>query len=273
MKRTFLAKRNALLAGGRPSAGLVALVLVLLLAGVRVAAPNLFYTALSPIFGFSSLIGSRTHAALAGLTGGATLAAEADRLRAENTNLQIQIEALHRQVSSIGAIDNASESIVAGVLARPPTSPYDTLIVNAGSDAGVVERMTAYGADAAPIGVVTGVEPRFSRITLLSSPEMVTQGWLGSAHTPVQLIGLGGSAFSVSIPRTIVVREGDIIYLPGPGAIPVGQVIRIDDNAALPVIALRVQSIQNIFSITWVGIRDAGSVLQSAVATSTMLAP
>lgn len=273
MKRTYLARRNALLEGGRPSAGVVALAIAVVLMLMRVIAPNQFFAVLAPVFGFSTAFSERTHSALSGFVGSATLVEEADQLRAENANLQIQLEALRRQVAQVGAIDNASESIVAGVLARPPASPYDTLIVNAGSDAGVTEKMTAFGADAAPIGVVSEVAPRYSRITLLSSPDMVTQAWLGSAHTPVQLVGEGGSAFSVNIPRTVSTRIGDLILLPGPGAIPVGQVVRIDDDPALPVMVLRVQPVQNVFSITWVGIRDVGATLRSALATSTLLMP
>ena len=62
---------------------------------------------------------------------------------------------------------NREESgILAGVVARPPVSPYDTLVLAAGRVDGVEVGMEAFGAVGVPVGVVSSVLEDFSRVTL-----------------------------------------------------------------------------------------------------------
>ncbi len=65
---------------------------------------------------------------------------------------------------------------------------------------------------------------------------------------------MGAGSFSSTIPQTSSVAVGDTVYVPGPGALPIGTVIKIDTDASSPTEVLHVQPLVNLFSITWVEI-------------------
>ncbi|MDP2665793.1 MAG: rod shape-determining protein MreC [bacterium] len=277
MKRTFLAKRNALLSSTSISWGTGALACVLLALLVRLLAPNFFLQAFTPAFNVSNIIALKSHAFFNSFGDTAALTARNERLTEENAALASENQALLEKEASMSALIASgqqklvSSGILAGIVARPPVSPYDTIVLSVGSGAGVTLGMEAFGEGGVPLGVITSVTADFSRATLFSSPGMMTRGWVASADMPLNIFGAGGGAMNASLSRSAGVNIGDTVFAPGPGMLPIGSVVRIDSDPSAPGITLRIMPKTNPSSLTWVLLRDTGTALTNSffIATST----
>lgn len=277
MKRIFLAKRNALLSPESLSWGVFALTLVIFMLLVRLLAPNVFLQAFAPVFRSAAALSATTHRLSAGFRDAAALALQNERLAEENAALSSENTALVAKTASLSALlgssskERAAPGILAGVVARPPESPYDTLVLAAGTKEGVALGMEVFGIGGVPLGIVSTVSDDFSRVTLFSSPSMTTHGWVGSEKLPLTIQGAGGGAFNASLARASGIAAGDTVFAPGPGALPIGTVTRVDGDPAIPEVVLRIQPALNVFSITWVVVRDAGKAFSRSflMATST----
>lgn len=266
MKKTFLARRNALLSSSGVSWGAVALAFAVLALLLRLLAPNLFLQIFTPAFRAAEDVSAGSHALLNSFRDVAALAAQNERLMRENEALASENRALMERSAEQGELRSG---IVVGVVARPPASPYDTLVVAGGARLGIALGMEAFGAGNVPLGAVSSVSADFSRITLFSAPGAITHGWVGNAHTPITLLGEGGGAMSATLPRSAPVAVGDTVFVPGPGLLPVGRVERIDGDPASPGVALRIAPNANPFSIAWVELRDTGAALRDSFSLST----
>ena len=279
MKKTFSAKRNALLSSAPVSWGGGALAFVTIVLLMRFAAPNIFWRAFAPVFRAADTLALESHTFAASFGNTAALTLRNEQLTSENAALASENQTLSQKIVSISALSGFSvpqqhtQGILAGVLARPPVSPYDTLILSAGSTAGVQKGMEVYGTGGVPLGVVETVLADFSRAVLFSAPGMSTQGWVGKASIPVTLVGEGAGALDASMPRSANVIVGDSVFVPGPGMLPIGSVVRIDGDSSSPSVTLRIMLSQNIFSIPWVVVRDSGTALQGPLFSATSTLP
>jgi cell shape-determining protein MreC len=276
MKRTFLAKRNALLSPHGISWGVFALLFALFVLLVRLIAPNIFLQAVTPVFRVSEALGAGTHTFFSSFGNAAALTARNENLAGENTVLASENQALLEKVTNLSELLGTSAAqknipgILAGVVARPPVSPYDTLVLDAGKSDGVALGMEAFGAGGVPVGVVSQVLSDFSRVTLFSAPGTVTNGSVGHANTVLTITGAGGGAMNAIVARAATVAEGDTVFAPGPGMLPIGTVVRVESSALSPGVTLRIRPAVNIFSISWVTLRATG-IVPSTLATSTAL--
>lgn len=280
MKRTFLAKRNALLSSSDVSWGASALGIVLLVLLVRLLAPNLFWRIFTPVFQSADAFAAKGHTLISGFADTAALALENERLADENAALASENSALAAKAAALSALMGAGaksrksdSGVLASVIARPPESPYDTLVLAAGENDGVALGMGAFGAGGVPVGVVSAVTDDFSRVTLFSAPSMTTHGWVGRGNLPVVLKGSGAGTLSASLPRSAGVAAGDRVFVPGQGAIPIGTVARVDGDPSIPEVALRIVPALNPFSITWVLVRDTGVSLLDSISSTTPSLP
>ena len=279
MKRTFLARRNALLTSRDVSWGVFALVFVLLVLLLRFLAPNAFWWAFSPVFRSADALSAQTHFLLSGFENTANLALRNEQLVRENAALTSENQALLQKATNLGALSGpaasgkAAPGIIAGIIARPPASPYDTLVLSLGANADVAVGMEAFGDGGVPLGVVTDVLPDFSRVTLFSAFGMSVDGWVGRTNIPLTVLGGGGGAMRASLARSAGVKVGDGVFIPGPGALPVGSVVRIDSDPSSPSVTLQIEPALNPFSVTWAELRATGPAFTGSLswATSTPL--
>lgn len=278
MKKTFLAKRNALLSSASISWGTGALAFAVLVLLVRLIAPNFFLQAFAPAFSVSNVIALKSNAFFNSFSDVAALAARNERLTQENSALASENQALLQKEASVNALigtpasqKTANPGILAGVVAHPPVSPYDTIVLSVGSSSGVMLGQEVFGEGGVPLGAVTSVTAEYSRATLFSSFGTVTHGWVKSADMPLNIFGAGGGAMSASLSRSAGVTVGDTVFAPGPGMLPIGTVVRIDSDPSAPGITLRIMPTMNPSSLTWVLVRDTGASFRSAfsLATST----
>lgn len=228
----------------------------LILLGLRIFLPDILTAVASPFWSFGS---GATHA-LGGLgdsfTSKVTLISDRDRLMNDNATLTENNRVLEAKVADlerlIGSAQSKPNGILAGVLVRPPVTPYDTLVIDAGTKAGVSPSALVYGPGGVPLGTVESVSAGGSRVSLYSAPGRASEGWIGDNRLALMLTGRGAGAFEATLPHAAGIVVGATVYLPGPGAVPVGTVVRVDSDPSSPRDTLHIQSYQSPFSLTWV---------------------
>jgi len=142
-----------------------------------------------------------------------------DLLVRENIELKT---ALHRATSSRRAL------MLAAVLARPPTSAYDTLLIDLGADDGIFVGMDVLADGMFTIGKITMVYKRSSLVTLYSSPGSQIDAYIGETSVPVTFEGIGGGAFRARVPKGLNIRPGDAAILPALSLESIGTVSGVD---------------------------------------------
>lgn len=249
-------RRTALLAPWSVPLIFVALALIVLFFILRAFLPGAVAQIARPFWGAGDRATDAGGSIAAFFGDKAVIAAERDRLSAENAALANENAALRARALDLerllGSREAAPEGILAGVLARPPVSPYDTLVIDQGEDAGVRAGAPVFGAGGIPIGTVESVAGASARVILYSAPGQVTEGWVGVNRTPVTLAGASAGAFRTNLPRESTAAVGEEVYLPGPGALPVGTVVRVDTDPSSPRAEIHVRPVVHPFSITWV---------------------
>ncbi len=142
------------------------------------------------------------------------------RLRAElasTTALVADRNALYQENLELKARlsrDAGIQTILAGVLMRPPATPYDTLMVDAGSSAGVVQGMLVSAGGTTLIGTVSAVYAETSRVILFSAPGQTYQVLLRGL-VPVEMQGQGGGSLVGQVPAGTPAVPGDSLLFSG----------------------------------------------------------
>jgi cell shape-determining protein MreC len=130
----------------------------------------------------------------------------------ENARLKLALENLElaRQAAPVIPERTIPNGMYVAVLAGPPHSLYDTLIVDAG-DSEVSEGRVVVLEQGVMLGQVVEVYPTSSLIKLFSSPGERTNAVLERGNIPVIAEGRGAGNFHVALPRDLVVEVGDRI--------------------------------------------------------------
>lgn len=126
------------------------------------------------------------------------------------------------------------EYIIAAILKRPPEIPYDTAILDAGADNGVVVGMTVTAYGETLIGHIAEVFKNSSKVKLISFPQEETSVILGGSNTAISAKGKGGENLEISLPREITVNNGELITTPGINGLVVGVVEKIESDPSNP---------------------------------------
>lgn len=105
--------------------------------------------------------------------------------------------------------------VLASVLVRPPRTPYDTIVLDVGSEQGIAEGDMVLVADTVMLGIIDQVFEKTSRARLLSSVDTRTDAFISRNNVMVELVGTGGGNFEIRIPQDVDIVEGDDIVLPG----------------------------------------------------------
>lgn len=141
--------------------------------------------------------------------------ATADALRAENKELK---ELLGRKMKGT--------HVLARVVSRPPLQVYDTLLIDVGSNEGVIQGAVVFANGEYAIGTVTRVYDSSSVVTLSSAPgetrtasvaELIPAEHASSTSSEKhELIftGIGGGGFHAQVPKHLVISTGTPMVLP-----------------------------------------------------------
>jgi len=259
MKNSYYRRRSPLLSSpGRVAVALIG-ALALILFVLRFAAPSVFFAATSPFFSVGNVIPASIGSVFAGFENAASLARDVEVLTRANEALVNENVSLRAQLADYEPLrsEDGSAGIIAGIIARPPLAPYDVFVVALPGGATVAHGALVSGAGGVPLGTVESVAGGYAHVALLSMPERATEGWVGEERIPMTIVGKGAGAFSADIPRDALVTPGDMVYVPGPGARPVGTVREVKADPSSPRSSVTIEPMTNLFMITSVLIESA----------------
>ncbi|HVW71711.1 MAG TPA: rod shape-determining protein MreC [Candidatus Paceibacterota bacterium] len=256
MRKTYFGRRNALIPRGTAIVGGVFVLVAVVVLVLRVALPGVLVSVAAPLWQLSAAAESAFHAGTVSFASPAKLQSELDAATAENVALTNQNKTLAAQIIDLqkllGSRSDVPPALLASVIARPPESPYDTLVVDQGSHATVAPEALVTGPGGVPVGKVASVNASSARVTLFSAPGVSTDAWAGQNRLPITLTGAGSGAFEASVPKDANIVVGDSIYIANNGAAAMGTVVRVDSDPSSTSATLRIQPVVNPFSLTWV---------------------
>ena len=162
-------------------------------------------------------------------------------LMSENDKLKNQLDQQQSTMSNYnGVIDQnnqmkeilgrksiASNFVLSAILSKPNRSPYDTLLIDVGTDKNIVVGDVVFALGNIPIGRVDTVYANTSKVVLFSNPGESTQVVIPGENTFMQIIGRGGGNFEMVLPIDFKVQEGTEVDLPGLTPYIVGTVATI----------------------------------------------
>ncbi len=157
----------------------------------------------------------------------------------ENTKLQQEINQMKADEFGIAALRERNEEllrllgngtglskVVAGVIKKPPFSPYDIYTIDAGLKEGVSVGDLALFSDFITLGTVARSNNTGSKILLFSAPKNSTI--MNLRDVSFESIGQGGGTMRVDVPRDFEVAVGDAVTLPGYNVYVAGLVQKIE---------------------------------------------
>jgi rod shape-determining protein MreC len=168
---------------------------------------------------------------------------ELELLKEENKSLK---ELLGRETF------NEDDTVLGAVLARPNVSPYDTFVIDAGSDSNIKKGNDVFVAGDIFIGKISEVYSNTSTVTLFSSPGEITPVSIGLQNISANAIGRGGGNFIVELPRGTEVEKGDIVTMPGIDTKVFAVVEEIEANPSDPFITTLFKNPINMNDVKWV---------------------
>ncbi len=167
----------------------------------------------------NSLDQSETTQLEAELASTSALIADRDMLYEENLALKAE---LGRQISS--------RTVLAGVLQGPPGIPYDTLIIDVGTQNGVVAGDVVSAGGTTAIGEVSNAYDSISRVTLYSASGQTYQALLmlsSGTTVPITIEGQGAGSMDGTVPAGTAASVGDTVMFPGIAGGFIGSVSQI----------------------------------------------
>lgn len=216
---------------------------------------------LENLFARSTILNTSTasvsQSTLAFFTDKSDLEAKIKRLEDNELALELQLQiASYTQIENVQLREllqlSPQEGVLGSVLAWPPKTGYDTLLIETGAEVSVGDLVLGRGI--APIGTVERVEGRYAYVKLFSQGDHRTQVRVGAEYTPLELVGRGGGAALIVAPNDFVARQGDSIFFPYNGNTLLGRVGAIETDPAASTKNLWVVFPKHFYAYTWVSI-------------------
>jgi cell shape-determining protein MreC len=135
----------------------------------------------------------------------------AGNLLALNQTLQNENDSLK---DLLGRKDIKQKTVLSAILVKPPQTPYDILTIDIGTDSGIKVGDKVLALGNVYIGEVSEVYSTTAKVTLYSTPGRKLPVALGTNSVSAEAVGIGGSNFSIFLPREVEVKENDVIVIP-----------------------------------------------------------
>lgn len=245
--------RNLLIAG---------VLLVLIISGLLSWFPNFLNALGRPIWKIKNSISDATHNTQYVVRSRASLFSENESLKTENLDLKskmVDYNALSNENKELkeimGRIIPKEDFILGAILARPNKSPYDTIIIDIGSDHSLQQGQKVFVSGDIPIGFISEVYAHTSLVALYSNPGQKTEGVLDGSNASVELVGRGGGNFEMTIPLDLSVENGKVVLLPGVKREVVAIIDGLISVATDPAKRVLLRSPINIQSQRWVQVK------------------
>lgn len=177
--------------------------------------------AVSPVWKMENVVIRNLRNGIAFFNSQRTLVAENAALKEKLSSLEMEILSLSGRrnqedvLLELAGRKRESGALIAAVLTRPPQTPYDIIIVDAGSDESIVVGSKVSLPEGPVLGVVSEVFPKQAKVKLFSGAGEKTDAILERGGVPVTLVGAGAGNFRLILPRDMAVEKGDRILFPG----------------------------------------------------------
>src|ERR1035437_8073424 len=155
----------------------------------------------------------------------------------------------------LGRLPVNNNFILGNILTKPNHSPYDTIIIDIGSNVGIKEGDLIYAGGNIPIGNISKVYDDTSLVTLYTSPGQKTEGFMDGSNALVELVGRGGGNFEMIIPIELSAEKGTIIYFPGSTSEVLALVDEVISNPNDPFKKVILSSPVNIQNLKWIQVK------------------
>lgn len=169
-----------------------------------------------------------------------SLEEELDYLREKNIELEngaILLESVRKENEELKILLSRPDKksyILGSIISRPPQSPYDIVVVDAGSDNGVKKGMKAVAYGSILLGHIAEVFSNSSKIKLVSYPGEETNLFMENGKISAIGLGLGGGNIEVKIPSSVKINSGDKINTEGTSRYLLGTADKIEADALNP---------------------------------------
>lgn len=190
------------------------------------------------------------------------LSSENKRLLDENTTLKLEminyqiVENENNELKNILNRFSPNENFVlANILSKPNISPYDTIIIDIGRFDNIKEGDIVYANGVIPIGIIDKVYEKTSLVSLYSSPNKRTEGFIDGPNASVELVGRGGGNFEMIVPLELPIDKSSVVYIPNNNSLVIAIVSEIISENADPFKKVLLNSPVNIQSLKWVEVK------------------
>ena len=213
-----------------------------------------------------------------------TLWREKAELQAEIESLETELVAQSASAQSLAVLReenrqlrrllaaSSTPRIAATVIGRPSELPYDLLLVDQGTQAGVAVGAPVYSTEYEVIGLVTDAKPRYAQVLLFSTPGFSTTAYLGGANLLVTLEGVGGGMARVAVPQGVLLQEGQLVHLPSIQTGVYGRIVAIERTPTDPQQFGYVSGEQPLQALRYVSIGTPAAVDVSVPAVEAAIA-
>jgi len=165
-----------------------------------------------------------------------------DILKKENDDLK----------ALLGRKNLSENTVIASVLVAPPSTPYDTLVLDVGTNDGVKIGNKIIADRNTYIGEVVEVNNTTCKVKLYSSPGEKIPVLLVNNSVHAEAEGFGGGNFEIKLPREVDVKENDPIVLPSISTNIFGVVEKIDIRDKDSFQTILFKNPVNLSELVWV---------------------
>lgn len=161
------------------------------------------------------------------------LSGELDYLKNENLILKtkiLKLDAFEKENKDLLAIlgrEIKKDFIAASVIFKPPLSDFDTFIIDAGKNHGVLSGMKVF-INNIMLGEVFESYDTLSKVKLYSYNGSEISVFLGSPEISAVALGKGGENFEVILPKDTEIKTGDKVLIPGTDIFILGEISKIE---------------------------------------------
>lgn len=180
---------------------------------------------------------------------------ELQSLRLKQIDYDLLLKENQDLKSAMGRVENSSR-IISRIISKPPESPYDTLIIDAGVGAGIKKGSKVFLSNNVLIGIIVDVTAKTSLVELFSKGDAKHNLVLERTGATYEVTGSGGENMLVLVPKEADVLWGDSFVYPGLNSAIVGNVNYIDTNSQSSFKGIYLKIPGNVFSNKWVFVEN-----------------
>jgi len=166
------------------------------------------------------------------------LVTELKELRSEisTTGNTFTIKALEKENKTLRSLlgNTENKKILAGVIGRPGVLPYDLLMLDQGSNAGIAKGAPVFIGEDTIIGIIKSVTADTSLVEMITTDDFHSTVYIIGPDIYTNAVGIGGGQLRVGVPQGITLQEGDLVVLPAVESGVFGEISVVQSEASRP---------------------------------------